>query len=95
MKTRDELVQALKDQIDALNKEVDELEAKARETSDAVEGEIAKQREKLEEQRAHFVERFADAKDAGDEAWEELKDEAEHALKAFRNSVNYFKSHFS
>jgi hypothetical protein len=95
MQSRDEFVQALKDQIDALNKEVDELEAKARETSGSIENEIAKQRAKLDEQREHFAARLAEAKDAGDETWEELKGEAEHALKAFKNSVNYFKSHFS
>lgn len=31
---------------------------------------------------------------AGENAWEALKDDAEATRKAFKNSVNYFKSHF-
>lgn len=94
MASRDEFVQKLKDQIDDINSEVDELEAKARETSGEVEEELNKQRARLEEQRALFYARLEDLKQAGEDNWERVKNEAEHALKAVQNSLSYFKSHF-
>ncbi len=94
MPTRDEVVEKLKEQIDALNSEVDALEARARKTSGEVEAELDKQRARLEEQREDFYARLEALKQAGDDNWDRLKHEAEHALKAVHNSFNYFKSHF-
>jgi DNA-binding transcriptional MerR regulator len=94
MASRDEFVEKLKSQIDALNEEVDELEARARETSGEVSAELDKQRARVEEQREQFYARLQALRDAGDDSWERVKDEAEHTFKALQNSVNYFKSHF-
>jgi len=94
MASRDEFVEKLKSQIDALNNEVDELEARARETSGELRVELDKQRERVEEQREQFYTRLQALRDAGEGNWERVKGEAEHALKALHNSVNYFKSHF-
>ena len=94
MSSRDEFVQKLKDQIDALNSEIDQLEARARETSGEVEEELRKQRARVEEQREQFYARLEALKEAGEDNWERVKGEAEHALKALHNSVNYFRSHF-
>ena len=94
MASRDEFVEKLKSQIDALNEEVDELEARARETSGEVSVELDKQRARVEEQREQFYARLQALRDAGDDSWEPVKDGAEHTFKALQNSVNYFKSHF-
>ncbi|MHA7815239.1 MAG: sll1863 family stress response protein [Pseudohaliea sp.] len=94
MTSRDEFVQKLKDQIDALNSEIDDLEARARETSGEVEEELGKQRARVEEQREQFYARLESLKQAGEDNWERMRGEAEHALKALRNSVHYFRSHF-
>ncbi|KGE02784.1 sll1863 family stress response protein [Pseudohaliea rubra] len=94
MSSRDEFVRKLKNQIDALNEEVDELEAAAGETSGELRVELDKQRARVEEQREQFYARLQALKDAGDDNWERVKKEAEHTLKALHNSVNYFKSHF-
>ena len=94
MSSRDEFVRTLKNQLDALNEEVDELEAAARDTSGELRVELDKQRARVEEQREQFYARLQALRDAGDDGWERLKTEAEHTLKALQNSVSYFKSHF-
>ena len=94
MPSRDEVVEKLKQQIDALNSELDAVEARARETSGEVEAELDKRRARLEEQREDFYARLEALKQAGDDNWDRLKHEAEHALKAVHNSFSYFKSHF-
>jgi predicted nucleic acid-binding Zn-ribbon protein len=94
MASRDEFVQKLKDRIDTLNSDIDDLEDKARKASGDAERELEKQRALILEQRDQFEARLDALKQAGEDNWEHLKAEAEHALKALSNSVSYFKSHF-
>jgi cell division protein FtsB len=92
--TRDEFVESLKQQLDELNAEVDELEAKM---NDARDDARKQYEEKLAQARAEGTrarQKLEEVRDAGEDSWEDLKGEAEHAWKALRNSVNYFKSHF-
>ena len=92
MSRRDELIEKLKSQLDALNVQIDELEMKAGEVS----GEA---REKYKEQMVHLREmsqpardKLAELKTAGEGQWDALSAEAEKIYKAFVHSVNYFKS---
>lgn len=94
MTSRDEFVKKLKQQIDELNGEVDKLEARADSASAQARAELDKRRAQLEEQRGLAVARLTDIREAGEDNWEHLRDEAEHAMKALHNSFNYFKSHF-
>lgn len=92
--TRDEFVQKLKDQLDELNGEVDKLEARY----DAAESDVRERyREQLADaktQRARAEKKLQEVRAAGEDAWEDLKGDAEYTWKAFRDSVSYFKSRF-
>ncbi len=91
---RNEFVEKLKGQLDEINEEVDELEAKVNNAGADVKEEY---QEKLQEAKAARVKaegKLQELRDAGEDAWEDLKADAEHTWKALRNSVNYFKSHF-
>ena len=50
--------------------------------------------EEAKAQRTAAEQKLKELRSAGEDAWEGLKDDAEKTWKAFRNSVNYFKSHF-
>jgi DNA repair ATPase RecN len=92
MSKRDEYVAKMKQQLDELNAQISELEAKA----EAGTAELGK---KYEEQVSHLRELSGSAKqkmdeirEASEDKWEALVAEGEKVHKAFVHSVNYFKS---
>ena len=91
---RDEFVESLKQQLDELNAEVDELEAKMKNAREDVRGEYEERLAQAIAEGDRARQKLEEVREAGEDAWEDMKDEAEHAWKALRNSVNYFKSHF-
>ncbi len=92
--SREEVIEKLKSQLDDIDAHMDTIEKRA----DELEGEARKEYEKrvndLREQRRTAKKRIDDARSAGEERWQEIKDDTEHAWKALGNSINYFKSHF-
>lgn len=94
MSKRDEFVQKLKDQIDSINSDIDELEKKAESVKKDARAKYLKELEEAKSQRAELESKVTQVRQAGEDAWSDLKDEAEHTYKALRNSINYFKSHF-
>lgn len=92
--SRKEFIEKLKHQLDDIDAHMDRIERRA----DELEGETRKEYEKrlndLREDRRKAQRRIDEARAAGEERWQEIKDDAEHAWKALGNSINYFKSHF-
>lgn len=88
MSTKEEYLAKLKTQLDSWQVEVDSLEAKARDAVDDLKPEIEAQIAAL---RAKFSEgetKVSELADATEEAWEELKADAE---MAFNNLVGEYK----
>ncbi len=92
MSKRDEYIAKMKQQLDDLNKQIGELETKAK----AGQAELGK---KYEEQMTNLQElsrsakvKMDELKEAGEDKWDALIAEGEKVHKAFVHSVNYFKS---
>jgi len=93
-KSRNEFIDKMKERLDDLDEKIDEL----KEEGDKLEGEAKKEYENrlhdLREKRREAKRKMDEVEAAGEEKWQQFKDEAEHAWKALGNSFNYFKSHF-
>ncbi|MGK7294271.1 MAG: hypothetical protein ACNS61_00415 [Candidatus Wenzhouxiangella sp. M2_3B_020] len=92
--SRNEFIANMKDRLDDLDKEIEDLKRDA----DKFEGEAKKEYENrlhdLREKRREADRKITELQAAGEEKWQAVKDEAEHAWKALGNSFNYFRSHF-
>lgn len=91
---RDQFIESLKGRLDDLNSEMDKLEKKAREASGEAEKKYEAQLKEAREKREQMQNKLNELRAAGEAQFEKLKLEAEHAWKAFENSVQYFRSHF-
>ena len=92
MSKRDEYIETMKQQLDGLNAQLKELEAKG-ETAQAEFRE--KYAEQIAELREHYVAaltKLDQIKSASEDKWESLVTEGEKVHKAFVHSLNYFKS---
>ena len=92
MATRDEYVKKMKTQLDELNDEIDKLEAKLAKAGDESRARLEPYMEKARESRDRVVAKLGELKDAGEASFESSRDEVERVWKAFKQSVNYFKS---
>lgn len=92
--SRNEFIEKMKNGLDDLDQQIEDLKQRG----EKFEGEARKEYENrlhdLREKRREAKRKLDDAQSAGEERWQQLKDEAEHAWKALGNSFNYFKSHF-
>jgi uncharacterized coiled-coil DUF342 family protein len=91
---RDQFIETIKNRLDELNNEIDRLEGKAKEASGQAEKKYEEQLEEIRGKRNELKKKLTELRAASEAQFEKLKLEAEHAWKAFQNSVNYFKSHF-
>lgn len=91
---RDQFIETIKNRLDELNNEIDRLESKAKEASGQAEKKYEEQLEEIRGKRNELKKKLTELRAASEAQFEKLKLEAEHAWKAFQNSVNYFKSHF-
>lgn len=92
MSKRDEVIQALKAQLDELNEELDELEAKAKAGREELGKKYDAQVASLRASTATLRTKIDEIMAAGDEKWEAVVAEAEKVQKALVHSFNYFKS---
>ncbi len=92
--SRNEFIDKMKQRLDDLDENIEEFKKKG----DRFEGEARKEYEnrlhELREKRRQAKRRLDELRAAGEEQWQKVKDEAEHAWNALGNSFNYFKSHF-
>ena len=77
MATKEEYLAKLKSQLDNWQVEVDQLEARAVEATDEIKAEINEQIANLRVKFSEGEGKFNELTDATEEAWEELKDDAE------------------
>ena len=92
MSKKDEYIGKMKQQLDALNAQLKELEIKG----EAAQAEfLEKHSEQITQLREHYVAGLAkmdEIKSAGEDKWESLVTEGDKIHKAFVHSFNYFKS---
>jgi len=92
MSRRDDYVQKMKTQLDELNAQLSELEAKGA----AAQAEFQdKHRDQIAQVREHYhsaLSKMAEVKEASEDKWEAMVDEGEKVHKALVHSFNYFKS---
>ncbi|MFW5815630.1 MAG: hypothetical protein ACOCVP_02120 [Wenzhouxiangella sp.] len=91
---REQFIETLKNRLDDLNSEMDKLEKKADEASGKAEERYEEQLADMREKRAEMEDKLKELRAASEAQFDKLKLEAEHAWKAFQNSVKYFRSHF-
>jgi uncharacterized coiled-coil DUF342 family protein len=92
--SRKEFIAKLKDKLDEADQRIDLLERKYEEASGEAAKEYRKRLDELRAQRDRGRRKLEELREAGEESWQGIKDEAEHVWKAMRNSYHYFKSHF-
>lgn len=92
MSKRDEYAAKMKRQIDEINKDLDDLERKAKNASDAVEKKYDEQIAKLRKQVKQATDKLDELKSSTESAFETMGDEVENIVKAFKHSYNYLKS---
>jgi len=92
MSKRDEYAASMKQQIDEMNKNIDELERRAKKAGDAVEKKYDEQVAQLRAQAKQAAAKLDELKSASESTWERMTDEVENVAKALRQSFNYFKS---
>lgn len=91
---RKDFISNMKEQLDELDARMDDLDKKREELSGDARKEYDKRLHELAELRRDAEKRLKDVQTAGEEKWQQVKDEAEHTRKALNNSFNYFLSHF-
>ena len=82
----------MKQQLDDLNAQIGDLEAKAKAGQEELHKEYNEQLAKLKQQSQVALQKLNELKGAGEEKWDELIAEGDKVYKAFVHSVNYFKS---
>jgi len=92
MSKRDEYISKMKHQLDELNKQLQELEAKG----EAAQAEFReKHAEQITQLRQHYdaaLAKMNEIRSASEDKWESLVADGEKLHKAFVHSFNYFKS---
>lgn len=92
MSKRDAYVAKMKLQLDELNSNIDELEAKAKEAKDDARDKYKEEMSKLRRQSELAVAKLDELKAVGEDKWEAVVAEMEKIRDAFIHSFNYFKS---
>lgn len=92
MSKRDEIIEKLKEQLDALNAQLGKLEDDAEELSGEAQKKAQEQIAQLREMAAPAMQKLEELKSAGEAQWDSLVAEGNKVHKAFVHSYNYFKS---
>jgi hypothetical protein len=92
---RDAYVEKLKGNIDDWNTEIDEFQVKLKQAKADVQVEYHKQIEEIKVKRQALEGKLADLKNAGDEAWEDVKSGVDVARQILGQAVKAAKSKFN
>ncbi len=87
-------VEQKESELDDWKEELNELKGKAKATQGEVKAKLEAQMNELHRLRDEGGARLKKVVEASEDAWEHFREDVEHTWKAFRHSVNYFKSHF-
>jgi len=83
-----EFVKAMQAQLDALNKDLDQLAAKIDKSSDAVKAEAKPKLQALRDQAAQLNKQLDEAKNATESTWDSVKSGFSKAYDATKNGFN-------
>jgi chromosome segregation ATPase len=83
-----EFVKAMQGQLDALNKDLDQLSAKIDSSSDAVKAEAKPKLQALRDQAAQLNQQLADAQNATESTWDSVKAGFQKAYDATKDGLN-------
>lgn len=92
MSKREQAIKAAKDQLDELNKEIDQLERKAANASDDLKSRYRAEVAKLREQSKKGAAKLEELKSSGEDTWDKVAAEVTKITDAMKHSFNYFKS---
>ena len=92
MTKRDEYIQKMKSQLDALNATLDEVEAKAQDAKEQARAKYREEVARLRHQSKVAAAKLEDLKSAGEDRWEAMVAEMDKMRDAFVHSFHYFKS---
>jgi predicted nucleic acid-binding Zn-ribbon protein len=92
MTQKSSYIEAMKAQLDALNENMNTLQAKADEARDDVRDMYKTEMAKLQEQSKLAVAKLGEMKTASEESWDSMVAEMEKVRDAFVHSFHYFKS---
>jgi ElaB/YqjD/DUF883 family membrane-anchored ribosome-binding protein len=85
---KDEFVKTMRVQLDALNKDLDQLAAKIESSSDAVKAEAKPKLQALRDQAAQLNKQLDDAKNATESTWDSVKAGCSKAYDATKDGFN-------
>jgi hypothetical protein len=92
MSKRDEYIEKMKQQLDELNDQLGKLELKAQAANEELHAKYSEQMDDLRKMSSAAQQKMDEIRQAGEDRWESLVEEAEKVHKAFVHSFNYFKS---
>jgi ElaB/YqjD/DUF883 family membrane-anchored ribosome-binding protein len=85
---KDEFVKQMQIQLDALNKDLDQLAAKIESSSDAVKAEAKPKLQALRDQAAQLNKQLDDARNATESTWDSVKSGFQKAYEATKDGFN-------
>ncbi|MGB7748720.1 MAG: methyl-accepting chemotaxis protein [Verrucomicrobiia bacterium] len=85
---KDEFVKTMQGQLDALNKDLDQISAKIESSSDAVKAEAKPKLQALRDQAAQLNKQLADAQNATESTWDSVKAGCSKAYDATKDGFN-------
>lgn len=92
MSKRDEYTAKIKTQLDDLNKQMDELSAKAKDAKEDAREAYNAEMAKLRHQSKLAVAKYEEIKIASEDTWDKMVAEMDKISDAFVHSFKYFKS---
>lgn len=92
MTTKNAYIEAMKDQLDVLNDNMNKLDAKATEAKADARAAYLEEMRKLRHQSKLAGAKLDELKAAGEDNWTAMTAEMDKLREAFVHSVNYFKS---
>ena len=92
--TRDAYVQKIKAKLDEWNAEIDRLEAQARQKEADAQTRLQEQIDQVKAKRRAAEEKLDDVRQAGGDAWEDLKSGVELAAEAVGDALRSARSRF-
>jgi predicted nucleic acid-binding Zn-ribbon protein len=94
MSARYDYVQKMKNRLNEINGEIENLDVKVRRIDDDEKIEHQKNLAEIRDSREQISQDLDRLHMASDEEWESLKAQVERDWETFEHSVNYFRSHF-
>lgn len=94
MSAKYDYVQKMKNRLNELNGEIENLDIKVRKINDDEKTEHQHNLAEMRDSRERISQELDKLLTASDEEWDALKTQIERDWKTFEHSVDYFRSHF-